>query len=156
MVFVAEEDLVDHGRTSSRNGQASRWRHTSYCRRPYIILYGLWRMCSINIFRRYQTVCLQFERANFRPMVWGLGEKVGPFDSPSSVPISSPLAHVAYLLTFLSYLAGSKIVSVRPTDLDTMTNIALEATASPSGKNCDEPMPNLSMPLPPLLQNSNV
>ena len=39
---------------------------------------------------------------------------------------------MVYLLTFLSYSAGSKSVSARPSDLDTMTNTALEATASSS------------------------
>ena len=39
-----------------------------------------------------------------------------------------------HLLTFLSYLAGSKSVSARPSDPDTITNTALEAIASSSGK----------------------
>ena len=51
----------------------------------------------------------------------------------------------------MSYLSGSKNVSarlsVRPYDLDTMTTIALEATASSSGKNLRKiiPPPKLKM-----------
>ena len=41
-----------------------------------------------------------------------------PFDSPPWVPISSPLTHMAYLIPFLSYLVGSKSVSVRPANYD--------------------------------------
>ena len=48
--------------------------------------------------------------------------------------ISSPLTHLIYLLPFLSYLAGSKGVPVSPSVADTMTNAALEAIASSSGK----------------------
>ena len=51
------------------------------------------------------------------------------------VPTSSPLTHMVYHSPFLSYLAGSKSVSPRPSDLDTMTNTAPEATASSSGTN---------------------
>ena len=43
---------------------------------------------------------------------------------------------MVYLLPFLSYLAVSKRVSTRPSDLDTMTNNAQEAKASSSGKKC--------------------
>ena len=42
---------------------------------------------------------------------------------------------MVYLLPRLSYLAGSKSVLARPSDLDTMTNTALEAIASSGGKN---------------------
>ena len=49
------------------------------------------------------------------------------------VPISSLLTHIVYLLPSLSHLAGPKSVSARPSDPDTMTNTALEATASSSG-----------------------
>ena len=53
------------------------------------------------------------------------------------IPISSPVTHMAHILPFLSYLAGSKSVSARlpprPSDPDTMTNTALEAVASSSG-----------------------
>ena len=66
------------------------------------------------------------------------------------VPISSPLAHMVYLVTFLSYLVGSKGVlahpSARPSDPDTITNTALEATASSSGKNVKS---ETQLPLPP-------
>ena len=51
------------------------------------------------------------------------------------VPIGSPLPHMVYLLPFTSYLAGSKSVSVLPSDPDTMTNTTLEAFALSSGKN---------------------
>ena len=49
------------------------------------------------------------------------------------VPISFTLTHMVYLLPYLSYLAGSKGVSARPSDPDTMTNTVLEAIASSSG-----------------------
>ena len=49
------------------------------------------------------------------------------------VPISSPLTHVVYLLPVSSYLAGSKNISVRPSDPDTIKNTGLETTASSSG-----------------------
>ena len=43
---------------------------------------------------------------------------------------------MAYLLSFSSYLAGSKALSsARPSDTDTMTNTVLEAIASSGGKN---------------------
>ena len=54
--------------------------------------------------------------------------------------VSSPLTHKVYLLPLCSYLARSKSVSsahpsvVRPSDLDTITNTALEAAALSSGK----------------------
>ena len=51
------------------------------------------------------------------------------------VPISSPLTHMVYLLPFYSYLAGSRSVSASPPVHDTMTNTALEANATSSGKN---------------------
>ena len=50
------------------------------------------------------------------------------------VPISSSLTH-GLSFAVLNYLAGSKSVSARPPDPDTMTNAALEAIASSSGKN---------------------
>ena len=50
------------------------------------------------------------------------------------VPISSPMTNMVYRLPFLSYLAGSKGVSARPADLDTVTNTALEAIVSLNGK----------------------
>ena len=37
-------------------------------------------------------------------------------------------------MPFLSYLGGSKSVSARPSDPNTMANTALDATASSSGK----------------------
>ena len=37
---------------------------------------------------------------------------------------------MVYLLPFRGYLAGSKSVSARPSNPDTMTNTALEAIAS--------------------------
>ena len=52
------------------------------------------------------------------------------------VSIIDPDRHIAYLLPFLSYLAGSRNVSARqpvgPGDPDTMTNTAVEAVASSS------------------------
>ena len=63
---------------------------------------------------------------------------MGPFNSQPMVPISSPLTHVVHILPFLSYLAGSRSVSARPLDTDTMTNTALEATALSDGKNVAE------------------
>ena len=53
------------------------------------------------------------------------------------VPISAPLTHRVYLVPFVSYLAGSKSVSARrrPSDVNTMTNTALEGIASSSGNN---------------------
>ena len=54
------------------------------------------------------------------------------------VPISSALTQMVYLVPLLSYLVGSKSVSVRPSarpsDPDIMTNTALEAIASSRGK----------------------
>ena len=64
------------------------------------------------------------------------------------VPVSSPLTHMVYLLPFLilSYLAGSKSVSACcPYDVNTMTNTALEATASLSGN--DWPVHSLMLSL---------
>ena len=52
---------------------------------------------------------------------------------------------MVYLLPFSSYLAGYKGESfprVRPSDPDTMTNTALEAIASSSGKNEHKEMGN--------------
>ena len=53
--------------------------------------------------------------------VWGVGN--GPFDSPPArgAPTSVPLTCMVNLLPFVSYLAGYKSVSVRPSDPDTMT-----------------------------------
>ena len=50
------------------------------------------------------------------------------------IPISSPFTHTVYIVQFLSYLAGSKSVSARPSNADTMTNTAPEVTTSSSGK----------------------
>ena len=44
------------------------------------------------------------------------------------VPITSSLTHMVYLVPFLSYLAGSKSVSARPSDPDTMTNDKYRST----------------------------
>ena len=41
---------------------------------------------------------------------------------------------MVYLIPFLSYLVGSKSLSARPSDPDTMTKTAVEAIASCSGK----------------------
>ena len=69
------------------------------------------------------------------PSVLGMwGRRRAHSVAPAWIPISSPLTQMVYLLPFLSYLAGSKSVSVRPPDLDTMRNTVLEAIASPSGK----------------------
>ena len=60
---------------------------------------------------------------------------MGPFDGARPwVPISSPLTHLVYLLLFLSYLVGSQSVSARPSDQDTKTNTALEATVRRAAK----------------------
>ena len=45
-----------------------------------------------------------------------------------------PIDTYGLSLTVLSYVAGSKSVSVRPSDPDTMTNTALKAIDSSSGK----------------------
>ena len=68
----------------------------------------------------------------------GLRESLGWTHSIARpwVPISFPLTHIFYLLPFLSYLAGFKIVSTRPVHLDMMINTALETTALLSDKNC--------------------
>ena len=70
--------------------------------------------------------------------MWGSGGLARSKASPW-VPISFPLTCMVYLLQFLSYLAGSKSVSVRPSprpfDPDTMTNTTVEAIASLGGKN---------------------
>ena len=51
------------------------------------------------------------------------------------VPISSPITTYGLSRTvFFGYLAGSKSVSARPSDTDTMTSTALEATGSSSAK----------------------
>ena len=42
---------------------------------------------------------------------------------------------MVYLVPFLSYFAGSKSISARPSDPDSMTITDLESTASSSGKN---------------------
>ena len=90
-------------------------------------------------FRQIRTVWLRFERDTFLPPLWGLGETWGSGWAYSIarpwVPISSTLTHMVYLLPFSSYIAGSKSVSVSPSDLETMTNTASDA-ASSSGKNC--------------------
>ena len=49
---------------------------------------------------------------------------------------------MVYLLPCLSYLAGSNGVFVRPSDPDAMTNTALEAISSSSGKNVNNAMPH--------------
>ena len=75
----------------------------------------------------------------FDPPVWGVRREVDRGWAHSIahpwVPISSPLTHIVYLVPFLSYLAGSKSVSTRPSDPDTMTNTALKAFASSNSKN---------------------
>ena len=64
------------------------------------------------------------------------------------VPTSSPLTCMVYLLPVLSYviLRAAKAFPPAhpPTDPDTMTNTALEATASWSGKKPSEAYPWLS------------
>ena len=70
----------------------------------------------------------------FDPLVRGVRWAVGGRGWVHSIAcpwvhISSPLTHMVYLLPFSSYLAGPKSVSSRPSDPETMTNIALEATA---------------------------
>ena len=51
-----------------------------------------------------------------------------------SSSIGSPLTHTVYLLPFLDYLAGSKSISARPSDPDTISHTTLEAIASRSDK----------------------
>ena len=41
---------------------------------------------------------------------------------------------MVYLLSFFSYLSGSKSVSARPSDQDTIRNTPIEASASSGGK----------------------
>ena len=76
-------------------------------------------------FRRSPNVWLQFRRRIFRPPpdlgeIRGVGVGIGPW-----FPISSPLTYTVYLIPFWSYLAGSKSVSVRPSDPYTMPIAAL-------------------------------
>ena len=87
-----------------------------------------------DVLTMWLPIWLQFRRGTFRPS--GLGDMGGrgwahSIASPW-VANSSLLTHMVHLLPFLSYLAGSKSVSVRP---HTMSNTALEAIASSSGKN---------------------
>ena len=52
----------------------------------------------------------------YDPSVWGTWGSGWPHSvARPCIPVSSPLAHMAYLLPFLSYLADSKCVSSRPT-----------------------------------------
>ena len=51
----------------------------------------------------------------------GLAHSIGR----PTVPISSPLTHMVYRIPSGGYVAGSKSVSARPSDSDTMTNTAL-------------------------------
>ena len=79
----------------------------------------------------------------FDPRVGGLGD-VGGRGSANSmarpcVPISSPLTDVVYLLSFelFSWYQKRFRPPARPSDPDTMTNTALEATASSIGNDTD-------------------
>ena len=65
------------------------------------------------------TVWLQFQRGTFRPTCLGLGG-VGSRDRPIRQPVYGlllvpPLTRMVYPLPLLSYLAGCKRVSARPT-----------------------------------------
>ena len=75
-------------------------------------------------------------KGDFRHQVWGLGGHGGrewaQLIACRWVPNSFPLTHMVYLLLFSSYRAGSKSISARPFDQDTMTNTTPEAAASSS------------------------
>ena len=78
-------------------------------------------------FRPSPTVLLQFER------FWGSGY-AHSINCPGF--LLTPDLHVHCLsLTVLSYLAGSRCVSAHPSNPDTRTITAREATALSSGKN---------------------
>ena len=122
------------------------------CVRSAFTHLGLWRKLydrsrrtsqSANVFsnvlrrRRPPTVRLQIARGFFstpppRP-VWGFKgghewSRMGHSIARSWVHISSPLSHMVNLLSFLSYLAGSKSATVcrpGPFDPDTMTMTTL-------------------------------
>ena len=72
----------------------------------------------------------------YNPSVWGYvwGRGWARSTDHPWVPISSLLTHMVYLFPFLSYLASSKSVSAHPSNPDTMTNTAQEATAPLSRK----------------------
>ena len=53
---------------------------------------------------------LKFEKRTFDSTNWTV---IGPCDGPP-MGVSYPLTHKVYLLQFLSYLAGSKSVSLTP------------------------------------------
>ena len=101
-------------------------------------------MCSIDIFVNLQLVGRNLEGGLFNARFGGLWGDVRDWGWAHStahpwVSISSPSTHVVYLLPFfLSYLAGSKSVSARPPDPDTITNTALEVTDSSSGKSASK------------------
>ena len=96
-------------------------------------------------FRRSPTGRLKSETGTFRPLgLERLGERGGqeweysiarPWVSISSRLPDWHICSISCRFPFLSYSAGSKSISVHPSVLDTMTNTALEATASSSGKN---------------------
>ena len=73
----------------------------------------------------------------FDSQVWGLDGHGGwRWVHPIAPPMgsfSSLLTHMVYLLLHMGYLAGSKRVSARPSEPDTMIDTALEATASLTG-----------------------
>ena len=87
------------------------------------------------------TWCAQSVVADLRPLCLGYFWELWWAHSVARpwAPISAPLTYVVYLLPFFSYLAGAKSLSARPSahpsDPDAMTNTALEAIASSSGKN---------------------
>ena len=97
------------------------------------------------------TWCAQCVVADLEPLRLGVRGCRGWVHSIASSCV--PCTYMAYLLSFLSYLAVSKSAlrfrqSTRPSDPNTMTNTTLEATASSTGKSGGTA--SLSMPAPVL------
>ena len=84
-------------------------------------------MCSIDIFVNLQPVCWDLKEGLFYLPISEVRGNVDGRGWAYSIacpwfPISFPLTHKVHLLPFVSYLAGSKSYSVRPSNTHTMTN----------------------------------
>ena len=85
------------------------------------------------------TGCLKTERGTSRPQIWrlwGTWAQANLIAHPW-VPISSPVARRTYgpSRTMFELLSWLQKRFSRPSDSDTMTNTAPEATTSSNGKN---------------------
>ena len=110
--------------------------HTYFTRSAFTYL-GLWQklydrslhhLTMTSTFLSTSNRLAEICKGEFRHPVFGVRGDVGGWAYLTVrpwVPISSQLKHMIYLAPFWSYLAGSKSVSTRPSDQDTMTNTAL-------------------------------